>query len=287
MDEKNQIPITTLSKHNISVTKPVRDKIDRKNFLKNLTVGALASLLVPLTVTKVFGSKGNEKQWGMVINLRRCYGCKSCAVACKAEFDTRLGVFKSNVIEHEDGIFPNTTRKFLPWLCNHCSEPPCVDTCPVEPVKKSFNGASYDAKATYKRPDGPVLYDIDRCVGCHACVEACPYNARYIDPLLKAGEDSENNAIGKCTFCIRRVDAGKEPSCVNTCPGNARIFGDITDAGSEISLILKKYKNQVKTLRADFETAPNIFYIDLEENVYKHGVDIRNQAPGEWGQRRI
>ncbi|NQU66456.1 MAG: 4Fe-4S dicluster domain-containing protein [Candidatus Marinimicrobia bacterium] len=222
----------------------------------------------------------------MLVDLNRCYGCKACAIACKAEFDVRLGVYNSNVIEYEHGKYPKTTRSFLPWLCNHCSDAPCVDVCPADPVKKNFNGKTYDAKATYKRPDGMVLYDQNRCLGCHACVEECPYKARYVDPLLRAGEEPDNQAIGKCTFCQHRVDRGLEPSCVNTCPGNARIFGDLDDPNAAISKIIKKNKNRVKGLKEGYGTHPNVFYLNLFEDTYTHGSDIRNNAPASGGQNR-
>ncbi|MFQ5753080.1 MAG: 4Fe-4S dicluster domain-containing protein, partial [bacterium] len=176
---------------------------------------------------------------------------------------------------------------FLPWLCNHCSDPPCVEVCPTEPIAKTHNGTAYEAKATYKRPDGAVLYDIERCIGCHACVEECPYKARYVDPLLKSGEEPENNAIGKCTFCIHRIDQGIEPSCVNTCPVNALIFGDLNDSNSEISKHIKANKKQVRTIHHEYGTSPNVYYIDYSEEMYEMGYDIRNEVPPKWGQQRI
>ena len=162
-----------------------------------------------------------------------------------------------------------------------------MEVCPVDPEEKIFNGISYQAKATYQRPDGLVLYDRDRCVGCHACVEECPYKARYIEPALRAGAEPESQAIGKCTFCAHRADRGIEPSCVNTCPGNARTLGDLNDPESEISKLLKNFGDSVKPLRPDFGTAPNVFYLDLNEDVYAQGVDIRDEAPEAGGQRRI
>lgn len=260
-------------------------KVSRKKFIKTGAALGVTAMLTPKR-TLAYVSGTDTPKWGMLIDLRRCYGCKSCAIACKAEFDVRLGVFKSNVIEYEKGKFPNAERHFLPWLCNHCSDPPCVEVCPTDPVTKTHNGVSYEAKATYKRPDGSVLYDIERCVGCHACVEECPYKARYIDPLLKAGDEPENNAIGKCTFCMHRVDQGIEPSCVNTCPGNARIFGDLNDPDSEISKLISENKKDIKTIHPDYGTSPNVYYLDYSEETFDKGNDIRNEVPSEWGQNR-
>jgi tetrathionate reductase subunit B len=106
----------------------------------------------------------------------------------------------------------------LPRLCNHCDNPPCIPVCPVS--------------ATYKREDGIVAVDGDRCVGCAYCVQACPYDARFIN--------HETNKADKCTFCAHRVDAGLLPACVETCVGGARIFGDINDAEGELARRLKE-----------------------------------------------
>ena len=106
------------------------EKLSRGKFIKTGVALGLTAMLTPKrAVASMVGGKMPE--WGMLIDLRRCYGCKSCAVACKAEFDVRLGVFKSNVIEYETGKYPNADRRFLPWLCNHCDDPPCVEVCPT------------------------------------------------------------------------------------------------------------------------------------------------------------
>lgn len=262
------------------------EKVSRRELVKaGITLG-LATALMPRPALSML-AKEKTTRWGMLIDLRRCYGCKACAVACKSEFDVRLGVFKNNVIEHEKGEYPGAKRDFLPWLCNHCSKPLCVSVCPTEPIEKTYHGISYQAKATYKRPDGAVLYDIERCIGCHACVEACPYKARYIDPLLRAGAEPGNNAIGKCTFCMHRVEKGIEPSCVNTCPANARIFGDLRDTESEISKFVRQNKGKIRKIHPEYRTSPNVGYIGYNEETYDRGNDIRNNAPSEWGQKRI
>ncbi|MEE9455805.1 MAG: 4Fe-4S dicluster domain-containing protein [bacterium] len=261
------------------------EKISRRKFVKAGTTVGIAAAVMPGGTATAFAA-GKTARWGMLIDLRRCYGCKACAVACKAEFDTRLGVFNSNVIAYEKGKFPEAKRDFVPWLCNHCAEPPCVKVCPAPPVEKTLGDVTYEAAATYERPDGAVLYDVERCIGCHACVRACPYKARYIDPLLKAGAAPGNHAIGKCTFCIHRVENDVEPSCVNTCPGNARIFGDLNDAGSEISKIIAANQAETKMIHPDYGTSPYVFYIDYDEEAYDKGFDIRNETPDEWGQTR-
>ena len=181
---------------------------------------------------------GRRKQYGMVIDVRRCIGCHACTVACKSEFDVPLGKNRSWVEYVEKGVYPNVSRSFLPRLCNHCSEPPCVYVCPTN--------------ATYKREqDGIVVVDQGLCIGCKYCIQACPYDARFLNPI--------NGWTDKCDFCTHRVGKGLEPSCVSTCVGGARIFGDLGDLDSEISKLIAK--NRVTVLRREMGTFPNVYYI--------------------------
>ena len=159
-------------------------------------------------------------RYGMVIDLRRCIGCQACAVSCKAENDVPLGVFRNWVDTMEVGGYPNTKRYFLPVLCNHCEEPVCAQACPVA--------------AIYKRDDGLVLVDHEKCENVRACIEECPYARIFTNPVRVTA--------GKCTFCEHRVDKGIEPACVTTCQGRARIFGDLNDPSSEAAQLLAKHK---------------------------------------------
>ncbi len=175
------------------------------------------------------------KQWGMLVDTRRCVGCQGCTVACKAENSVGLGSFRTHVKIFETGTYPKTKKRFVPMLCMHCKKPPCVDVCPVE--------------ATYKRNDGLVLIDYEKCIGCGYCLDACPYDARYlnsdvVDEVGGAVEWGGKRSYGKadkCTFCAHRLAKGIEPACVNTCVGKARQFGDFNDKSSVVS----KIKNDV------------------------------------------
>lgn len=179
----------------------------------------------------------NKKRYGMVIDLRRCVGCMSCQTTCKVENNVAFDDFRARVDIMEQGTFPDVKRYFLPQLCNHCENPPCVEVCPTE--------------ASYKREDGIVLVLQDRCIGCGYCVEACPYDARYIDPNVGSAE--------KCTFCVHRVDNGLAPACVHNCMGRARIFGDLNDPNSEVSKLLNSTPTEI--LKPEMGTHPNVFYI--------------------------
>ena len=174
----------------------------------------------------------------MVIDTRRCIGCQACSVACKAEFAVPIGKTRSWVEYVEKGIYPNVTRTFLPRLCNHCTKPACVRVCPTG--------------ATYKRKeDGIVVIDADICIGCKYCIQACPYDVRFINPLTGTAD--------KCDFCLHRVEQGIAPSCVNTCQGKARIFGDMNDPESEVAKHIAT--ESMTVLRQEMGTEPNVYYI--------------------------
>ncbi len=180
-------------------------------------------------------------QFGFIIDNRRCIGCHACTVACKAEHDTPLGVNRTWVKYIEKGEFPNTRRLFSVMRCNHCADAPCVEICPTGSL--------------FTREDGIVDFDKRRCIGCKACMQACPYDALYIDP--------ETDTAAKCNYCAHRVDIGLEPACVNVCPTHAIISGDMDDPQSEISQLLAHEK--VTARKVEKGTQPKLFYIDGDE----------------------
>lgn len=180
-------------------------------------------------------------KYGFIIDNRKCIGCHACTTACKSEHQVPVGVNRTWVKQVEKGKFPHTRRLFSVMRCNHCTEAPCVEICPVE--------------ALFYRDDGIVDFNKDRCIGCKSCMQACPYDALYIDP--------ENHTAAKCNYCAHRIDIGLEPACVNVCPEHAIISGDMEDADSEISRLLSR--QQVKVRKAEKGTAPNLFYIDADE----------------------
>lgn len=180
-------------------------------------------------------------KYGFVIDNRKCIGCHACTTACKSEHQVPVGVNRTWVKQVEKGVFPNTRRLFSVMRCNHCTDAPCVEICPVE--------------ALYIRPDGIVDFDKRRCIGCKSCMQACPYDALYIDP--------DSHTAAKCNYCAHRVDIGLEPACVNVCPEHAIISGDMEDPNSEIAELLGR--EQVSVRKAAKGTHPNLFYIDGDE----------------------
>ncbi len=176
--------------------------------------------------------------YGFIIDNRKCIGCHACTVACKAEHDVPVGVNRTWVKYIEKGTFPQTSRLFSVMRCNHCDNAPCVDICPVT--------------ALYRREDGIVDFDNRRCIGCRACMQACPYDALYIDP--------ETHTAAKCNYCAHRVDRGLEPACVNVCPTHAIVSGDLDDPNSEISLL--RSQHEVTVRKPEKGTLPALFYID-------------------------
>jgi len=179
--------------------------------------------------------------FGFIIDNRKCIGCHACTVACKAEHEVPLGVNRTWVKYIEKGEFPNTRRLFSVMRCNHCDDAPCVEICPVT--------------ALFKRDDGIVDFDKRRCIGCKGCMQACPYDALYIDP--------DSNTAAKCNYCAHRVDIGLEPACVNVCPVHAIISGDLDNPQTEISQLLAR--EQVTARKVEKGTRPKLFYIDGDE----------------------
>jgi Fe-S-cluster-containing dehydrogenase component/formate-dependent nitrite reductase membrane component NrfD len=191
--------------------------------------------------------------YGFVIDNRRCIGCHACTVACKAEHDDPIGVNKTWVKYIEKGEFPNTNRNFSVMRCNHCDDSPCTDVCPTT--------------ALWEREDGIVDFDPERCIGCKACMQGCPYDAIYIDP------DTETAA--KCNYCSHRVDTGREPACVTVCPEDAIVAGDVANPDSEISERIAS--QEVQARKPEKGTDPKLFYVDGDEGSTTPGTTGREE----------
>ncbi len=192
--------------------------------------------------------------YGFLIDHRKCIGCHACSTACKSENEVPLGVYRTWVKYVEKGEFPNTRRHFQVTRCNHCANPPCVRICPVT--------------AMYQRHDGIVEFDPSVCIGCKACMQACPYDAIYIDP--------ETSSAAKCHYCSHRVDIGLEPACVVVCPEQAIVVGDLDDPTSQISHLVAR--EEVSVRKPEQGTSPNVFYIDADEVTLTPTASLANQT---------
>lgn len=240
-----------------STERPVAGK--RRGFLKEMLGLGAAMTVIPIKpVNAAIGDQPPRrpgmpgKRYGMLVDLRKCIGCQACTVSCSLENQAPIGQFRTTVLQYEVNLPEEDQAAMLslPRLCNHCDNPPCVPVCPVQ--------------ATFQREDGIVLVDSDRCVGCAYCVQACPYDARFINKETKTAD--------KCTFCEHRLEVGLLPACVESCVGGARVIGDLNDPNSEISRRMAENKDKIKTLKPDQNTNPYVFYIGLPDE-FVDGVD--------------
>jgi Fe-S-cluster-containing dehydrogenase component/formate-dependent nitrite reductase membrane component NrfD len=183
--------------------------------------------------------------YGFAIDLRRCIGCHACTIACKAEHDIPIGVNRCWVKTVERGTFPDTRRFFFPVLCNQCDQAPCVRICPTN--------------ALFKRRDGIVDLNGDACIGCRACMQACPYDQLFIDPNTRTAE--------KCNFCANRVENRLLPACVSVCPTECRVFGDLDDPASPLARLVAA--EPVAVRKPEKGTRPKIFYLAADESVIR------------------
>ena len=175
-------------------------------------------------------------KWAKVIDHTRCIGCHACTTACKSENLVPLSVTRTYVKHVDVGVFPQVRRAHQVTRCNQCAHAPCVVACPTT--------------AMFKRTDGIVDFDKSICIGCKACMAACPYDAIFINP--------EDHSAEKCNFCAHRIDMGLEPACVVVCPTQAILVGDMNDSESYVSQIINR--EAVAVRRPEKETLPKLFY---------------------------
>src|ERR1700674_474412 len=200
-------------------------------------------------------------RYGFVIDQDRCIGCHACTVACKEEHQVPVGVFRTWVKHIEKGEFPHTSRHFGVMRCNHCDDAPCTEICPTS--------------ALYRRADGIVDFDNRRCIGCKACMQACPYDALYIDP--------NNNTAAKCNFCAHRVEMSLEPACVIVCPTQAILAGDLDNPGSNVARVVATQKVSVR--KPQKGTNPKLYYVGIEGDVIEP-TRLSRENTYFWADRR-
>jgi Fe-S-cluster-containing dehydrogenase component len=179
---------------------------------------------------------GPLARWVKVLDQDKCIGCHACTTACKSENEVPVGVTRTYVKSVDVGVFPQVRRAFQVTRCNQCTDAPCVAACPTQ--------------AMFRREDGIVDFDKTICIGCKACMAACPYDAIFINP--------EDHSAEKCNMCAHRLDLGLEPACVTVCPTEAILVGDLNDPGSKVAQIVGREPVQVR--RPEKETRPGVYY---------------------------
>lgn len=200
-------------------------------------------------------------QYGFLMDHRRCIGCHACTVACKSENDVPVGSFRTWVKYTEAGVFPTVKRHFSVLRCNHCSKAPCVTICPVNALEK-------------RASDGIVDIDKQACIGCRACMQACPYDAIYLN--------EDTGSVEKCHFCAHRVENRLEPACVIVCPVQAIVVGDLHDPTSRISRMVAEHDTLVR--RPEQNTGPNVHYLGTLPEALRPGLAER-PATYLWSDR--
>ncbi len=259
----------------------------RREFLRNAGAGAVGLAVAASTVSASGdGDRLEGTKMAMVIDLQRCTGCGGCVISCKTENNIQAGVTFAKRRSKTVGTFPNVRFEFIPTLCNHCEEAPCVRGCPTGAMHKGHGDITMHTPA--------------KCIGCKTCVAICPYgiparnskethrfwqgkkalipgctsspaelSAKSGTTIPHYNPDKELSAKGaglrykgiveKCTFCDHRVCVGELPFCVVSCPANARVFGDLNDPDSAVNMLLGKYRPW--RLKEHLHTEPKVFYI--------------------------
>ncbi len=247
--------------------------INRRNFFKALAAGVAGVVgLRFANQGRASGPQGESKhKWAMVIDQDLCIGCGYCTLACRAHNDINPEISWNKLIEV--GV-KGSKKVYLPQPCMHCEDATCVQVCPV--------------KACYHRPDGIVMMDYDKCIGCRYCEVACPYGARSFNWEEFTGENPAvpewgypeverrpRGVVEKCSFCYHRIErsainglqpgfnASATPACVVACPTHARIFGDLNDPNSQVSHLLATRASY--RIKEDLGTAPRVFYLPVKE----------------------
>jgi len=247
-------------------------KQDRREFIKKagwtfIGSGLYINLFSLGTSLANPSRSGIQHLYAFIVDTETCIGCGKCVAACRAEnrvppdnyrtWVERYTLLKGGGVEvdspqgGEHGFQPLAFARadiqksfFVPKLCNHCAKPNCVQVCPVG--------------ATYVSPEGFVLVDEKRCVGCSYCMQACPYSARFMNPVTHTAD--------KCTWCYHRIRRGMTTACVEVCPAGARLFGRVDDPAGPVARLLKARRLQV--LKPETGNEPMVFYVGLDKEVH-------------------
>jgi len=245
------------------------DKVSRRHVLAGLGTGAVAAGFVPIAFEAAgashpaAASAQKDRQWAMVIDLRRCDGCKKCTDACQVEHRLPANFEWIKVFQVAD---KQGRKYFMPRPCFQCESAPCLRVCPVA--------------ATFRAKDGVVLVDQDRCIGCRMCMAACPYGARYFNyvdppaapdakgpPTPEFPVPQQKGTVGKCMFCVHRTVEGALPACVEACGMGALYIGDLVEdvvtnrLGETVRLSTFLKENDAFRYKEELNTGPRVYYI--------------------------
>lgn len=227
---------------------------------------------------KVLQTRGRDgikgKKWVMVIDLSKCRNARKCVNACQGAHHLRPYEYHINTLAMKESI--NTPEYYMPKSCQHCDNPPCVSVCPVD--------------ATFKRQDGIVLIDNERCIGCRFCMAACPYSARMFhwqEPIVSETDKGKEynvelnvpqkkGTISKCLFSADRLREDLLPYCVSACPNGVFFFGDenenaVTNGTTKETVSLSELleKNGAYRLMAELGTKPRVYYLPPKNRIFK------------------
>lgn len=224
------------------------------------------------------------KKFIMVIDLARCKNLKKCQSACNHMHQVHSGQNWIKVLGMEDA--DHTAPYWQPTTCMHCDEPPCVKVCPVD--------------ATFKRQDGIVLIDSDRCIGCRFCMAACPYSTRVFnweEPVLtqavaeqpyscETSMPQKKGTVGKCDFCPDMTRKGELPHCVSACPNGVFMFGDLNEDSVTNGAETFRFSDLIKDragyrLMEDLGTKPSVYYLPPVNRNFPYEVGLENETSEE------
>jgi Fe-S-cluster-containing dehydrogenase component len=240
-----------------------------------------------LTEYQKRGRKGIEgKSWVLVVDLSKCRNARKCMDACQNHHQLRPEQHHLNVLQMKDAEY--TAPYYMPKHCQHCDNPPCTKVCPVN--------------ATFKREDGIVLIDNERCIGCRFCIAACPYSARvfnWFEPRdaekyegvtynIEANVPQKKGTISKCLFSADRLREGKLPTCVSACPNGTYWFGDrnedaVTNGTTKETVSFSQLikENAAFTLMEELGTKPRVYYLPPKNRTFPFEGDlIENEHKG-------
>lgn len=218
---------------------------ERRDFLKRtgqVLLGVATTVAMTSGTGKAGTAKRNESSYAMIIDVNRCTGCHSCVISCKEQNHTPQSYFNTRIETENRGSFPSAWLSYTPELCHQCEDAPCIAAC--------------ESGASFKLRTGVVVIDWSTCNGDGACVEACPYEARFLDT-------DNGNKADKCDFCVARLEKGLEPACVDSCPSNARIFGDLANPQGEFGVYLAKMKEMSPSILQ--ERKERLFFINAQK----------------------